>query len=426
MTRSHQFSSFATVACLTTLALIAIFMMSTFAANTAQAQTFTVLHEFTGGLDGANPSAGLTLAPTGRLFGTSSGSTPDTSGAAFTVTDSQSNWLLNPLYRFVQFGHGLYPNTRLIFGPDGSIYGTTWKGGAGACAGQGCGVVFKLQPPATLACRLAFCPWTETVLYTFAGGADGSLPGPLTFDAAGNIYGNTYYGGTADCQCGTVYELKFSGGHWSKTILHSFSVSDGADPDGPVVLDRAGNLYGTAITGGSSNTGVVYELSPSGESWTETILHNFQGSEGYYPNGGLIADSSGNLYGVASEGGSIGLGTVFRLTQPGTWTLETLYSFTSYASGGSPHGPLAFDGGGNLYGVADFGLFSRGTIFGLTLANKTWIPFDLHDFNGSDGIYVNPGLVVDNAGNIYGTSFGDTKIDACYPTGCGNIWQITP
>ena len=401
-------------------------MLSTFAANSAQAQTFTVLHEFTGGLDGANPSAGLTLDRTGRLFGTSIGSTPGTSGAAFTLTESQSNWLLNPLYRFMQFGHGLYPNTRLIFGPDGSLYGTTWKGGSGACAGEGCGVVFKLQPPATIACRSAFCPWTETVLYTFTSADDGSYLGPIILDAAGNIYGTTYYGGAADCQCGTVYELKLSGGLWSKTTLLNFNISNGASPDGPLVLDRAGNLYGTAITGGSANKGMVYELSPSGESWSETVLHNFQGSDGVYPSGGLIADSSGNLYGVAEAGGEAGLGTVFALTQPGNWSFATLYNFTGDLTGANPHGPLVFDTAGNLYGVTDGGRFYEGSVFKLTFTNQSWSATDLHDFNGFDGTFLNPGLVVDTAGNVYGTAFGDSKVDACYPTGCGNIWQIMP
>lgn len=426
MTRSDRHQCSATVFRLATVGFAILMLSTTFAAQTAQAQTFTVLHEFAGGVDGANPAAGLTLDRTGRPFGTSSGSATGTIGAGFTITESQSKWLLNPLYRFLQFSHGLYPNSRLIFGPDGSIYGTTWKGGGAGCGGEGCGVVFKLQPPVTVACRSAFCPWTETVLYTFTGGDDGSYPGPLILDAAGNIYGTTYYGGTATCACGTVYELKSSGGLWSKTTLLNFDSSDGASPDGPLVLDRAGNLYGTAVTGGSANKGMVYELSLAGASWTETVLHTFQENDGAYPDGGLIADSSGNLYGVTAEGGAAGLGTVFRLTQPGSWTLETLYSFTSYSTGGTPHGPLVFDSAGNLYGVADFGGFGDGTIFELTFTNQTWIARDLHDFNGSDGTFVNPGLVVDAEGNVYGTAFGDSNVEACYPTGCGNVWEITP
>ncbi len=403
--------------------LAAVFVLSTFAAQTAQAQTLTVLHEFAGGVDGANPSAGLTLDRAGELYGTSSGAAQSTIGTVFRITPS--NWLLEPVYKFVQFNHGLYPNTRLIFGPDGSLYGTTWKGGGGACAGEGCGVIFKLQPPVSIACRSAFCPWTQTVLYTFTGGPDGWQPGPVILDAAGNIYGNTYYGGTgADCQCGTVYELKLSGGVWKKTILHSFDGPDGGDPDGPLVLDRAGNLYGTTIIGGSANKGLLYELSP-GVSWTQTVLHSFQGSDGVYPNGGLIADTSGELYGVTADGGSFGLGSVFRLMQPGNWTFESLYSFTSYSTGGSPHGPLVFDSAGNLYGITDFGAFSDGTVFKLTFANQSWVATDLHDFIGTEGTFVNPGLIIDTDGNLYGTAFGNSNVETCYPTGCGTVWEIT-
>ena len=411
---------------LATAILAAIVSLSTFASQTAHAQTFTLLHQFTGGVDGANPAAGLTLDRSGKLYGTSSGSVQGTIGTGFQMAESGSNWPLNPIFQFVQFNRGLYANSRLIFGPDGSLYGTTWKGGVAGCGGQGCGVIFKLQPPKTIACRTLYCPWTETVLYTFTSAEDGWNPGPVVFDAAGNIYGTTYYGGTEACQCGTVYQLKLSGGVWSKTTLHSFAGADGASPDGPLVLDQAGNLYGTAVSGGAGDKGIVYQLSPSGQSWTETVLYTFQVSDGAYPNGGLIADASGNLYGVTAEGGPIGLGTVFRLTQPGKWNLETLYSFKSYATGGSPHGPLAFDSAGNLYGLADFGYFMGGMVFELAFANQSWTVLDLHDFKGSDGTYINPGLVVDAKGNVYGTAFGDSQIDACYPVGCGNVWQITP
>lgn len=265
MTRAdHHLLCSATAFGLVTIVLIGILVLSTFTAETAQAQTFTVLHEFVGGVDGANPSAGLTLDRAGRLFGTSSGSASGTIGTGFTMTEPGSNWLLNPIYDFLQFSHGLYANSRLIFGPDGALYGTTWKGGAAGCGGQGCGVVFKLQPPATIACHSAFCPWTETVLYSFTGGEDGSYPGPVILDAAGDIYGTTYYGGTAACECGTVYQLKLSGGLWSKTTLHSFDGPGGSDPDGPLVLDRAGNLYGTAITGGTGQQGDYLRIESVG------------------------------------------------------------------------------------------------------------------------------------------------------------------
>ena len=182
-------------------------------------------------------------------------------------------------------------------------------------------MVYSLSPPAT-GCKTALCPWTETILYQFTGGSDGSNPGGnLTFDRAGNLYGTTPYGGAFGQ--GTVFKLTPSNGGWTESVLHSFTGgSDGEQPNGGVILDEAGNLYGTTWEGGGSGCwgpgcGTVFQLTPSGSGWKENILYSFQyGTDGGYPIGGLIFDPSGNLYGTTTSGGSGGGGTVFELSPP--------------------------------------------------------------------------------------------------------------
>jgi hypothetical protein len=252
--------------------LILLILLAT--AIAAQAQTFQVLHTFTGG-DGVGPDAGLTMDRSGRLYGTVNGGTGNF-GSVFRMAESGSGWVLNPLHQFVPpLANGDGPDVKAIFGPDGNLYSATAIGGdeQADCEndGQGCGVVFKLQPPAT-ACVSFLCPWTETVLYQFTGQPDGDSPGSeVIFDAAGNLYGTTGSGGTGDCSnggdpnygCGTVYELSPSGSGWTEKVIYSFQgANDGYSPSGGLIFDATGNLYGVA-EGGSGSKGVVYELSPS-------------------------------------------------------------------------------------------------------------------------------------------------------------------
>jgi len=416
-----------------TMALVYLVMFATtIIANPAsRAQTFTVLHAFTDQQDGASPGAGLIMDRGGRLYGTTDGGfISPTAGSAFKVTGSGSGWVLFPLYDFSSQHNGTGPGT-LTFGPDGNLYGATTAGGPGGRCneGAGCGSVFKLQPPPT-ACVAFLCSWTETLLYNFTGGSDGWSPGAVIFDAAGNLYGTTVFGGTGDCGgdgCGTVYQLTPSGGGWTKTVLYNFMASnDGQFPTSGLIFDAAGNLYGTA-EGGNNNHGVLYELSPSNGSWTETTLHMFQGSDGSGPEGPLIADHAGNLYGVTGGGGSENEGAVFELAQPGAWTFELLYSFSNSLLGAQPNGALVFDNAGNLYGATGTGgAFDGGTIFKLTPSNGSWIKTDLHDFNGSDGVEPNGGLIFDANGDLYGTAaLGGYTLGNCY-IGCGTAWEFTP
>ena len=297
------------------LAIAIVFALMPITVQSAQAQTFKILHSLDGLQDGYYPVSGVTVARNGDLYGTaqysglSGGDCYLGCGTAFRLIRKGSGWLFNPLYRFAGGTDGGNPSARLIFGPDGSLYGTTSGGGGGSCEG-GCGTVFNLKPPPHATANVLGA-WTETVLYRFTGGNDGGMPGgaDLIFDQAGKLYGTTTGGGTGNCQggCGTVYKLTSSNGGWTEGVLHSFTTQggDGQRPWGGVIFDQSGNLYGTTTNGSFGSFGTIYELIPAGLTWTERILYNFQGkSDGEYPYSGLIFDEAGNLYGNTCCGGS--------------------------------------------------------------------------------------------------------------------------
>jgi uncharacterized repeat protein (TIGR03803 family) len=272
--------------------------------------------------------------------------------------------------------------------------------------------------------------WTETVLYSFAGGTDGAGPrGRLIFDAAGNLFGVTAGGGTGKPGgLGTAYELSpASGGAWTETVLHSFTgfPTDGDAPLSGLVFDADGNLYGTTSHGGlyeyvgGSSGGTAFELSPAApELWNETIIHNFgSGADGGYPQFALTFDAAGNLYGTTVTGGSgsascpsDGCGTIFELSPSagGAWTETILHEFI--ASGEAPYGPyggVIFDASGNLYGTTENGGYGYGTVFELSPAGGgSWKLNVLHRFgHGTDGIEPMDNLLFDAAGNLYGTTY---------------------
>ena len=396
--------------------------------ESALAQTFKVLHTFTGELDGANPSAGLTMDRAGNLYGTAARGGATGYGTVFKLAYKGSSWVLTPLYSFPAGSDGASPYARVIFGPNGSLYGTTGHGGGiGGCGADGCGTVFNLRPSATV-CKTALCFWTETVLHRFSGGSDGGSPySAVVFDQAGNLYGTTSAGGSNNS--GTVYKLAPSGGSWIETVLHNFTGgSDGSYPDAGLIFDNAGNLYGTTYSGGSGAFGTVFQLTPSGPGWTENILHNFQseGEGGCCPSAGLILDSSGNLYGAASAGGSRVGGTVFELTpSSGNWTFTVLYSLQGNGTG--PVRDLVMDKSGNLYGAAyTDGAHLSGSVFKLTPSHGSWTYTDLHDFTGgSDGGIPQSNLVFDASGNLYGTTVYGGSPSCGAGGGCGVVFEIT-
>jgi uncharacterized repeat protein (TIGR03803 family) len=407
-----------------TAALTIVIALTLAATPAAQAQTFTVIHNFTGGGDGANPYAGLTIDRGGSLYGTAANGGAG-SGTVFRLAHKNSVWLFTPLYRFngSPAGDGAGPAARVVFGPDGSLYGTTFDGGGAGCGGGGCGTVFNLKPPVS-ACKTALCPWTETVLYRFTGGNDGAVPehGDLVFDQARSLYGTTFAGGSSNV--GTVYKLTPSNGHWTESVLYSFTGGlDASAPYPGVVFDAAGNLNGTTFYGGFGK-GTVFQLTPVGNGWSDKLLYGFQGgSDGGYPVGGLINDQSGNFYGTSSAGGPGGGGTVYELTLAnGAWTYSLVYGFSGP---GGPLGNLIMDKAGSLYGTtyADGG--GLGNVFKLTPSNGGWTYTDLHDFAGSDGANPYGSLAFDTSGNLFGTTSAGGTGSAC-AGGCGVVFEITP
>ncbi len=418
-------------AALVSLAILAAIL----ASPTAQAQTFTVLHTFTGAQDGGQPFAGLARDAAGNLYGAASdggnhgGNCPSYGcGTVFKLQKRGTEWIFSPLYAFQGASDGTGPQG-VVIGPQGNLYGTTVEGGRGICGlgPSGCGTVFQLRPPATV-CRSVSCPWSETLLYQFGGSEDGGLPanGNLVFDTAGNIYGTTYQGGAFGS--GTVYEMTHSQGSWMESVLYSFDRNWG-NPYSGVIFDHSGNLYGTTTQGSQYPGGAVYQLIPSGSGWTGNVLSDFQCSQdGCNPRGGLIFDSAGNLFGGTGGLGPNNGGTVYELVASQSWNFNLLFSFNG-PSGGGPIDHLVMDAAGNLYGTTNAdGIHQQGSVFKLTPSGGGWILTDLHDFTGgSDGGSPEGGVVLDTEGNIYGTTaFGGNLLDCVFGQGCGVVWEITP
>lgn len=392
----------------------------------AQAQTFTVLHSFSGGADGGNPHAPVTVDEAGNVYGTTYSGGSGQAGTVFKLVHRASGWLLNPLYSFQGRSDGANPVAAVAIGPEGVLYGTTPAGGRGYCAHgypfDGCGVVFSLRPQGTV-CRAALCPWTESVLYAFSGSDDGDSPsnGAVVFDPAGSLYGTTIWGGNDNW--GVVYRLTYSNGSWAESVLHSLVWQDGVSPVGGVVFDASGNLYGAGEEGGGANLGgTIFQLSPAGYGWTLNVLYSFPFLSP--PSGGLELDQSGNLYGKTDNGGTHQLGGVYQL-QPSSygWTFNMIYNFTRGNDGGwwQGGGPV-FDRDGNLYDTTyNDGAYGLGTVFKLTPGSDGWTYTSLHDFTGgSDGANPHAGLAIDSQGNLYGTTeYGGGNNQ-------GVVFEITP
>jgi uncharacterized repeat protein (TIGR03803 family) len=385
-----------------------------------QAQTYTVLHNFTGGQDGGTSFAGLTMDKAGNFYGTTYSGGSANQGVVFKLTRKGGSFIFNTLHTFGS-GEGNGPYSKVTIGPDGSLYGTTQLGPSGSgCEGLGCGTVFNLRLPPT-ACKAALCDWSPSLVYQFpAGGNSGAFPASApVFDQNGNMLGAT----PGDVSYGNVYELKPSNGSWTQSVLYSFTGGlDGNYPTGELIRDQAGNLYGVTYMGGANGDGVVYQMAPSGDGWTENVLHSFDAaSDGANPDGGLIVDKSGNLYGTTTNDGSDGVGRVFMLSPAdGGWTSTVLYTFSKWEE---PRASLAMDAAGNLYGTADRGGKDRGgTIFKLTPGGGGWTYTLLKELDDpcDQGCFPRGGVIVDATGNLYGTTSGGGT------HGQGVVWEITP
>jgi uncharacterized repeat protein (TIGR03803 family) len=374
--------------------LLAVLLGIAFAVPIAHAQTYSVLYNFTGIPDGQNPYAGLIKDSSGNLYGTTLvGGTAGGYGTVFKIDSAGTESLLHSFDR--TDGYLLFAT--VLRDKSGNLYGTSEQGGT-----SGEGVVFKLSKSGKL-----------TVLHNFAGGAsDGCLPlGGVTMDAKGNLYGTTSLCGGG---YGEVWKLNKKG---KLTVLHGFKSgsTDGAVPEvGNLLIDKKGNLYGVTVEGGPADSGVVYELSPTGKF---TLLYAFAGgaNDGCFPSGTLTMDARGALYGTTQECGSSGKGIVWKVSGGKE---AVLYNFTGGSDGSNPYAGVILDGNSNLYGTASAGGASGdGVVFEVSPGGNLSV---LHTFAGSDGASPYCSLLHDAQGNLYGTA------NAGGSDGDGVVWKITP
>ena len=380
--------------------------------------TFKVIYDFCSlpnCADGSTPYAGLIGDAKGVGFGTTyfggTCSLSDDCGTVFEVTKGGKETVL---YSFMGESDGESPVGGLVRDSEGSLYGTASYGGDLTCnpSFYGCGTVFKLTAAGQF-----------TVLHNFTGMPDGLQPlAGLLRDAAGNLYGTTAYGGRGQCAttgagCGTVFKIDSAG---NETVLYAFAGgSDGFQPEGGLVMDKEGNLYGTTFGDGTAAPGTVFKVTPSGQ---ETVLYTFKnGSDGNAPRGTLIMDAQGNLYGTTSGGVN---GTVFKLSKSGEETV--LWDFQGYPDGSTPEAGVVMDAAGNLYGTTQLGgdinapncSFSGGcgTVFEVS---KDGVERVLYAFEGgSDGGFPVAPVILDGKDNLYGTT-----PDYGYPYG-GNVFTL--
>jgi uncharacterized repeat protein (TIGR03803 family) len=405
-----------------------------------------VVYSFGSGSDGGIPYAGV-IYEHGAFYGATdigggTGCGGLGCGYIYQLTppaNGGSSWTKSVLHAFSGDRDGAYPQARLTFGAQGILYGTTTAGGA-----FNAGTVFALTPPAA-----GKTGWTEAVLHSFSG-RDGEAPhGALVLDKPGNLYGTTELGGSR--AQGVVYRLvrpQADGGKWDEFVLHEFTGrNDGGTPLGGVIADRQGNLYGTTMTGGAAGQGIVFQLTPPPNAytqWPETVLHDFAGgSDGAQPVAGLAADSRGALYGATTQGGpgtctsENGCGTVFRLTPPANgqtqWTEAVLHGFLGGADGSFPNSVVTVGSDGTLVGATQLGgsngceKLGCGTIFRLTPpagGGTSWSEAIVKQFNGgADGAYPTSVTMVPHQGGIFGTT-SQGGLAGCDSSSCGVVFKL--
>ncbi|MGA9509960.1 MAG: choice-of-anchor tandem repeat GloVer-containing protein [Candidatus Sulfotelmatobacter sp.] len=384
---------------------------------------------------------GLILDSQGDLFGTATGYPAETGTVFEAKRFANGTWSHYVLYRFLGGNDGKNPNAGLIFDGAGNLYGTTQAGGANYCSlsniNSTCGTIFELSPTPK-------GEWIEKQLYNFAGmtgnNTDGEDPNSgLVTDSAGNLYGTTAFGGAYH---GTVFQLTpGSNGTWTETILYRFS--DGEDGTGPtgLIRDSLGNLYGFTPVGGAAQSGTIFELSPNTDgSWTYHLLYTFCSktncSDGSAPTG-ITLDSQGNLYGAANNGGTVpcpvtsdGCGIIFKLVR-GThepWGFRLLHTFckkNQCSDGAFPSGAPTLQPDGTLYGLTVVGgTANRGSLFKLVQRSSAWVLTSLYSFCTlsacPDGLDPAGTLAIDGSGNLYGTTPLGGKLDA------GVVFQVIP
>jgi len=425
--------------CLREMALLAIFITSLALVPDAWAGgKEKVLYAFKGGNDGTAPVGALVADASGNLYGVTLSGGINGTGTVFQLAPSGKSWKETVLHTFGSGNDGAEPYN-LTLGDAGKIYGTTVAGGgAQQLCSEGCGTVFALT-------RDAQGKWSEKVIHRFKPEqGDGAGPyGALILDASGTLYGTTSQGGTGSCNggCGTVFEMTSGKGkQWTEQVLYSFAGGgDGSWLYGGLLMNAKGDtMYGTTGEGGQYGNGTIFQIALSGGTWTKTTLYNFRGypTDGETPgDSSLIFDNVGNLYGTTAYGGThacgcCGCGTVFELhSSNGHWSERILHDFSGEKDDRYPFGPI-LGGNGHLYGTTSGQINGQtGTVFELIPASEKkheWQEQVVYGFRrGNDG-YAPSGGVVRRAGDLYGVaSFGgDLSCGEGY--GCGVIFEITP
>lgn len=403
-------------------------------ATCGWSSSYKVLYNFNN--TNANPSSGLTIDAQGNAYGTTSYGGYNGAGTVYELSPSTGYHLLFKFGKSI--AGGAYPVGNMVLDSAGNLYGTTSGGGTQHHdCDNGCGIVFKLSPPNNGGL------WTENVIYSFCQMRpclDGGNPySSVIFDSTGNLYGTTYVGGRSGH--GTVFELSPTSDSWVEKVLYSFGSgsNDGLDPQGGLIFDSAGNLYGTTVAGGDYSVGSVFELSPAANSWTETVLYSFgtNGSaDGEYPQVGVTIDQAGNIFGTTEQGGAYhdvcngGCGTVFELmpSAGGGWTETVIHTFAPPArDGGVPQAGVVIDATGNVYGTTVAGgapgcADGCGTVYMLTLNLQGAWEETLFRFPDDKNLGTGPAapVTLGAGGEIYGTA------DRGGMDGDGVVFLITP
>ncbi len=393
-----------------TMALAVLLALLLIAATPAQAQTETVLYNFTGGSDGGYPQGSLTSDAKGNLYGTTYSGGLWGYGTVFELSpNGNGGWNETVLYSFTGGADGAYPAySDVIFDSAGNLFGTAYSGGA-----NGYGVVFELSPEGA--------NWTETSLYSFAGAADGANPvNGLIRDPSGNLYGKTFNGGAGD---GVVFEISSLGSGWTE---HAIYTPETEASDAGLASDAAGSIFGTTWS-------TVFELSPNGTGgWIPAVIHTFTGApkDGIGAQGTPVLDQAGNLYGTTYNGGPNNYGTAYKLSpgKKGKWTERILHSGSpSY----EPFAGIVFDADGNIYGTSGLGggQYGLGLIYKLVpiVGKSSYSEKDLWSFSARDGAIPQGSLILDSAGNLYGTTTcGGSTFQTSGCSGYGVAFEVSP
>lgn len=403
-------------------------------AIAGSAQTLNVLYNF--GSNGYSPGKGITMDAYGRIYGTTQyggdlncdGGGPPGCGVVFRLARSGSGWVYTPLYNFTtQYSFSPMDSGVPTVAANGAVYDVTFLGGQ-----YSNGMVFNLRPsPSRPTSAISF--WNFDSVYQFTGNNDGGGPSPvspLVFDANGNIYGAAGGGATG---YGVVYELTPSGNGWTESVLYNFTgCADGAYPAG-ITFDSEGNMYGTTGAAGGqqcgarNGCGTVFKLTPTQSGWTETTLYAFHNGTDGCASGPLYRDHAGNLYGITEQGGPDNNGgTVWELSPAdGGWSFNVIYAFNFFTVG--YYGPFAptMDASGNLWGVVNWGgANDTGMLFKMTQANGAWTFTDAYDFSPRSGGAAGCYPNGTPVMDASGNLYGVTQL--CGVDEEGTIWEYTP